>query len=210
MNTSAEMLATVNDRLSNRVRSRIGSGCGAGAARRSGSGHPPAAPRRARVAPAPHLRAREAERDAGERDGDQQGAAVVGAVFAVDAGVSTRTRRPAMNIATTDRQVDPERGAPIGERDGERSEARPAGDAERTDAAPHGDDLRAALQRERCEQQAERRRGDHGAADSLDGSTERSARRAGCERGDQRADGEHGEPEQEHAAAPDLVGHLAG
>ena len=41
--------------------------------------------RRARIAPAPHLRSGEAERDAGERERDQQGTAVVGSVLAVDA-----------------------------------------------------------------------------------------------------------------------------
>ncbi len=53
----------------------------------------------ARIAPTPYLGSGEPERDTGEREGDQQGAAVVGAVFAVDSGVSTRTRRPAMNMA---------------------------------------------------------------------------------------------------------------
>ena len=115
-----------------------------------------------------------------------------------------------MNIAEADRQVDPERGAPIGERDCERPETRPARDAERTDAAPHGDDLRAAFQRERCEEQAERRRGQHGSAGSLDCPSGDQDTEAGCERGDQRAEREDGEPEQEDAAAPDLVGDLAG
>ncbi len=211
MNVSAETLATVNDRLSNKVRSRIGSGCRRWRLTKIGIGSIPASSVPiVRGSNQPHTSERERPRASrASAHGDQQGAGVVGPVFALDPRRLDEYASTGDDHAETDRQIDPECRPPIGERDGERTEAGPAGDAERTDAAPHGDHLGATLQRERGEQQAERRRCQHGTADALDGSAQDQHAEPRRERGNGRAGSEDRQAPEEHPAAAQLIGHLA-